>query len=111
MYEYRAKVVRVVDGDTVDFRVELGFHISLEDRFRLYGIDAPERNSKDPEQRELAKKATGRLRELLPEGKEVTIRTLKDRREKYGRYLACVYSDGVWVEQILLDEGLAKVYK
>jgi micrococcal nuclease len=111
MYEYRAKVVRVIDGDTIDLRVELGFHISVEDRFRLYGIDTPELNSSDPEVRAKAVLAKNRLIELLPVGLEVRIQTLKDKREKFGRYLAMVFiNDTEYVNGILLSEGLAKVY-
>jgi micrococcal nuclease len=84
MYEYKATVTRVVDGDTVHADIDLGFGIIYRDQvLRLARINAPE-----------LKKSEGRGEasrdhlKLWVEGKEVVIRTTKDRREKYGRYLA-----------------------
>lgn len=85
-YEYDAEVLKVVDGDTVDLRVDLGFSIFTEMRVRLYGINAPELNT------QAGKDARAwLLNKLLP---NITVRTIKDRQEKYGRYLA-----------VLLDES------
>lgn len=100
-YKYRAEVVRVVDGDTVDAEVDLGFHVKLFARFRLLGINAPEKNTQD------GMKSLARLAELLPVGSQVVIQTTKDRKEKYGRYLGTFLVDGKSVNQQLVDEGFA----
>jgi micrococcal nuclease len=85
MYEYRAKVVRVVDGDTVDFLVDLGFKISFKIRTRLVGVNTPERGKTD------FNKATVMLENLMlskadEDGYNI-IKTNKDKTGKYGRWL------------------------
>lgn len=86
MYEYKARVDRVIDGDTVDFIVDLGFHVYIKIRGRLLGVDTPERGDKD------WATATAHLAELLNnKGEEIVIRTKKT--EKYGRWLVDI--DGV----------------
>ena len=89
MFEYRARILRVIDGDTVEADLELGFNVSLRTTLRLAGIDTPE--VRGPEQQQ-GRAATAYLKLLLdklagPEH-EVTVRTQKDRAGKYGRYLA-----------------------
>lgn len=86
LYTYRAQLVRCVDGDTVDLKVDLGFRTVIEDRFRVYGINTPERG------RPGFHAATDRLRELILEEQEkgngwLYIDTHKDTRGKYGRWL------------------------
>ena len=81
MYTYNATVIRVVDGDTVDVTIDLGFDVSLAARFRLFGLNAPEKWTVE------GKLSAARLSELLPVGSEVVVKSEKDRREKYGRYL------------------------
>ena len=85
MYEYTATVVRVVDGDTVDVDISLGFGVSCRQLLRLVGIDAPERRG-DEKVAGLA--ATAFLESLLAAQASLSCRTLKDRTGKYGRYLA-----------------------
>jgi len=102
-YKYRAEIVRVVDGDTVDATVDLGFGLRLSARFRMLGINSPERNT--PE----GKKSLARLAELLPVGSQVVIQTTKDKREKYGRYLGTFLVAGKSINQQLVDEGFAVV--
>lgn len=103
MYEYRAKVVRVVDGDTVDVAIDLGFHFTFETKIRLYGINAPE----------LKEEAGKTSRDYLFSriyGKTVTIKTQKDRTEKYGRYLGTIILDGENINEDLITKGFAKKY-
>jgi micrococcal nuclease len=103
MYEYIAKVVRIVDGDTVDVLVDLGFHISIEIKLRLYGLNAPE----------LKEEAGKTTRDYLFSrlyNKTVTIKTVKDRQEKYGRYLATIILDGENINEDLLNKGYAVKY-
>lgn len=105
MYQYRAVVVRVVDGDTVRLAADLGFRVTVTESFRLAGINTPERG--EPGWGE----ATGFLRELLAEGREVVIRSEKAvGKDKYGRWLAHVYLlDGVEqsVNEALVASGHA----
>jgi len=139
MYEYKFKVLRVIDGDTVDGIIDLGFNVLLKERVRLYGINAPEtrlqRSIKDIKERKLEKtrglKAKDRLKQILtdaekqPEG--LYIETFLDKKGKYGRVLGdikYVYARDLhnnqpnekpWVgwKSIgaqLLQEGLVKQY-
>jgi micrococcal nuclease len=102
VYEYRATLIRVVDGDTVWLDVDLGFDVRRKDSFRLYGIDTPELPS--PE----GVAAKDRLEQLLRG--PIILRTVKDKREKYGRYLAVLEVNGVDVNQRLVEEGHAQPY-
>ena len=116
MYTYKAKVKRVVDGDTLLVDIDLGMKIWVRDeKIRLYGINTPEIYGvkKDSEEYEKGKQASDFVKELLPPGSEVTLRTYKDRKEKYGRYLAeltFIDPDGVVVSlnELLVNEGLAE---
>ena len=82
MYEYRAKLLRVVDGDTVHLEIDLGLETLRKINCRVYGINAPEMNT--PE----GKAAKIYLAGLLaPDADNLLVRTFKDRTEKYGRYL------------------------
>jgi len=92
MYEYKARVLRVVDGDTVDLDIDLGCSVHVHERCRLYGINAPETHGvkKDSEEYRKGMAATEFLRNMI-EGKEVLIRTHKDKKGKYGRYLVSMW--------------------
>lgn len=106
MYEYRATVIRVVDGDTVDLRVDLGFDVALNQRYRLSGIDAPERGKAG------GTEATAWLTEKLSTRAEIIVKTSKDSREKYGRYLAEIYllGDATSLNQQMIEAGHARAY-
>jgi micrococcal nuclease len=108
MFEYFARVHEIIDGDTLDVSIDLGFHIQHIIRLRLYGIDTPELKSKDVSERQLANLATKKLTDLI-EGKIVTVKTHKSS-DKYGRYLAEIIHDGVNINKLLLAEGFAKEY-
>lgn len=102
-YEYHATVNRWVDGDTVELTVDLGFHLTYTDHFRLYGIDTAERG------RPLAAEAKARANELAPVGAQVLAKTTKG--DKYGRWLTIIdLSTGIEVNSTLVSEGLAKPY-
>lgn len=101
---YPATVIRWVDGDTVDLDVDCGFHMHGMLRFRLVGINTPERGQ--PGWAE----ATARANELAPVGSHVTAYTWKDG-DKYGRWLAQIHTEaGPVVNEVLLREGLAVSY-
>ena len=92
MYEYKVKeLVKVVDGDTVDAVIDLGFSLALKQRLRLTGIDAPELLSKDPAERQLAQEAKDFLTGKLYSAKAIRIATSKD--DKYGHILAEIHLD------------------
>lgn len=110
-YDYRATVLRWVDGDTLDVRIDLGFDISVTQRVRLYGVNAPEMNSSDPSMRAMARTALGIAAAIAPPGSVVQLRTRKGGDDKYGRYLASVAADdGEDVATTLLSKGLAVAY-
>lgn len=109
MYEYQATPLNVVDGDTVDLRVDLGFGVYRVDRFRLLGINTPELHAKDPAERKRANDAREKLALLLGTG-PVVIQTVKDKQEKYGRYLARILANGMDVNAELVHLGLAVPY-
>ena len=91
MYTYKAKVGRVIDGDTVVLEIDLGFKIFHIMSCRLVGVNAPELNAKDEVVKLAAVESKEYLMSLLPVGKEITIKST--RLDKYGR--ALVWMDGV----------------
>lgn len=111
-FHYDAKVGRVVDGDTLDLVVDLGFHVQIHERFRLSDIDTPELNSSNPIEREAAKAAKARVEELCPVGSSVIV--VSQKTGKFGRWLAVIVFelDGnlVSLNQLLLDSGHAVPY-
>ena len=110
MYEYRARIVRVIDGDTVEAEVDLGFHISSRMSMRLFGINTPEIKG-DSRPQGLA--ARDYLTQLIDTHthvtNELTIRTQKDATEKYGRLLATLLADDVNLNEALIAAGHAVV--
>ena len=110
MYEYRATIRRVVDGDTVDITLDLGFDILYNNRIRLLGIDTPESRTRDLEEKKLGLAAKERVRELCPVGSTVTVKTTKDGRGKFGRILGEIYVGDVNVNKLLIEEGHAVEY-
>lgn len=108
MYTYKAKITEVYDGDTVTALVDLGFRISFEIKIRLLGIDTPELRG---DERPQGLAARDRLRELVL-GKEVILKTERDRQEKFGRWLGELFfpDDDQSVNQKLLQEGFGKKY-
>ena len=80
MYEYRCKIVRVVDGDTVDVDIDLGFGMWIhKERIRVYGIDTPESRTRDSTEKIFGKLATEAVKSFLPEGSMQTLRTVRDK--------------------------------
>jgi micrococcal nuclease len=105
MYEYSAHITKVVDGDTLHLLIDLGLHVAMATTVRLSGVDTPEMGT--PE---------GKLAKVFAEAwvkatsGNVTVNTIKDRREKYGRYLAEIFptAGGLSLNRALLDSGHAK---
>jgi micrococcal nuclease len=114
MYEYHVrKVNKIVDGDTIDVDIDLGFDISFTSRVRLAGIDTPESRTTDKQEKVLGLEVKARLKNLLDNAKSVVIRTEKlDSDEKYGRILAWLFIDGAEqsVNHSLIADGYAWEY-
>lgn len=118
--KYRARCTNVVDGDTVDLVVDIGFHITFSGRFRLLGIDTDELNSKIDAERVRAQAAKAKVIELLKPsttgtGWPLIVRTMKDT-DSFGRWLVEILftkDDGSIANlgSLLIDENLAKTYK
>ena len=88
MYEYSCRIVRVVDGDTVDIDIDLGFDVWLKkQRIRLYGVDTPESRTRDLEEKKYGLAAKKFVENHLPVGSKQTLRTRLDDRGKFGRIL------------------------
>lgn len=111
MYEYRCVIVRVIDGDTVDVDIDLGFGVWLKDeRVRIVGIDTPETRTKDLEEKRFGLAASARAAELLPVGSKQTLKS-KDFKGKFGRILGDFALNNTTFSQTMLNEGHAEVYK
>lgn len=103
MYEYKAFIYNVVDGDTVDAEVDLGFQITMKMRLRLFDIDAPEKFGPS---KEAGMAAKAFIYDLIY-GKEVIIRTEKDRSDSFGRYLATVFLGDLNINEHMVATGHA----
>ena len=112
MYEYKATVKRIIDGDSLVLDIDLGFYMFMnETKIRLYGLDTPEMTSEDPLLRLQAIMATRYLFDNLKIGDKVTIKTVLDKREKYGRLLATIITnDGLNINEGLIQNKLAVTY-
>ena len=88
MYEYRATLLKIVDGDTVDVDIDLGFGVVLSNqRIRLYGIDTPESRTRDLEEKKCGKLAAKYIEDHIQVTSTFTLRTRLDGKGKYGRIL------------------------
>jgi micrococcal nuclease len=112
MYEYRVKrVTKIVDGDTIDVEIDLGFNISYSQRVRLNGIDTPESRTTNLEEKKLGLEVKEYLKHRLDGKTDILIKTEKpDSSEKYGRILGTLTIDGVSINQEMVDKGYAWGY-
>ena len=117
MYEYRCKVIKVIDGDTVDVDIDLGFDIMLRDeRVRIMGIDTPESRTRDKVEKKFGLASKARLKELIGGKSGPILKTQinkkgEDMRGKFGRILGDFVTDsGRMVTDILVEEGHAVAY-
>tara|TARA_R100001440_G_scaffold71035_2_gene93812 strand:+ start:2546 stop:2968 length:423 start_codon:yes stop_codon:yes gene_type:complete len=111
MYEYSCTVERVVDGDTIDVVLDLGFDIFYKSRVRLYGIDTPESRTRDLDEKARGKMASAFLKEAIEGGDKIVIQTkLKDSRGKFGRVLGDIVVDEENINQSMIDANLAVAY-
>ena len=120
MYEYKCKILRVVDGDTVDIDIDLGFGMWMHrERVRMMGIDTPESRTRDKVEKKFGLASKARLKELMPVGSMQILKTEIDRsgedsRGKFGRILGDFFvnqnGDTSRATEILINEGYAVAY-
>jgi len=130
MYQYNAIIQKVVDGDTLVIAIDLGLSVWIHDeKIRLYGINTPEVYGvkKGTPEWEEGNKASDFVKSILKEKDEIFIQTIKDKQEKYGRYLGLIYiklapeivaglseirtiDNYFCLNDLLVRKGLAKVY-
>ena len=114
MYQYMCKLERVVDGDTIDVKIDLGFDIHHSARVRMMGIDTPESRTRNLAEKALGLASKARLKELL-KGKKIKLETSKEGKGKFGRVLADVITIDKEGNEIncnnqLIEEGHARPY-
>jgi micrococcal nuclease len=114
---YKCEITRVLDGDTVDVNIDLGFNMSHRTRIRLSGIQAPETRTKDLDEKVLGLAAKARMIELVEKYKGSTyVRSVKGAKGSFGRYLGTIFfnvetEEPIDCNQLLLNEGHAVIYK
>ena len=102
MFEYPVKVLRVVDGDTVDVDIDLGFGVWMrKQRIRMLGIDTPESRTRDKEEKVYGLAAKAFLKEALKQG-PVTLRTVKDGKGKFGRILGEFVVNNININEFMI---------
>lgn len=113
MYQYNAIITKVIDGDTVDVDIDLGFEVWLRNqRIRLYGIDTPESRTSDKTEKVFGNLAKAKVLEFCPVGSQIILQTkTDDSRGKYGRILGeLITKDGTNVNTFLVDNAYAVSY-
>ena len=112
MFRFTAHLVRVVDGDTIDADIELGFSVFMRDRIRLMGIDTPESRTRNLQEKSWGMAAKHRLIELLAETDgEFTLVTEDMEKGKFGRVLGTIEINGKDANQTLIEENFAIPYE
>lgn len=109
MYTYNAELLNVVDGDTIDVKIDLGFDICINIRVRLLGIDTPEIRTKNLVEKTKGMEAKRFVEKAFADnGNKCVVQTLKDKKGKYGRYLAIIIVGGKSLNQMLIDNSHEK---
>ena len=111
-FSYRVdKVTKVVDGDTIDVVIDMGFDILFKSRVRLFGIDTPESRTKDLTEKKFGLMSKKYLQDRLKNAKKITIKTHKgEETGKFGRILGEIFCDGENINQSMCNEGHAVAY-
>jgi len=105
-YFYECEIIRVIDGDTVEARIDLGFDTSRIEILRLYGLNAPEVTGIEKAE---GLKSEAWIVEKLDSAEVIEIRTIKDKKGSFGRYLAILFVDGENLNQLMIDSGMAEI--
>jgi micrococcal nuclease len=113
MYTYKAKLIRIIDGDTVDAEIDLGFGVFVKQRIRLYGIATPDAHSADAETKQQSASAKQRLTEIMT--REFKVLTILNKRGKLGRTLGMIYvldenNEQICVNDQMVADGHAVAY-
>ena len=113
MYEYKARLVRVIDGGTIDADIDMGFQVHIGQRIKLFGVNAPDPKSHDSVEREKGLASKNRLIEILP--KEIVVQTMLNKRGKVGRILGTVlvreeHGELTNINDLIIKEGFATRY-
>jgi len=109
MYEYRCKVVRVIDGDTVDVDIDLGFGVWMKkQRIRMYGIDTPESRTRDLEEKKYGLAAKDFLVGMLEDENGIILKTYKDAEGKFGRILGELWRTTNYADQSINEYMIEK---
>ena len=109
MYEYRCKVVHIVDGDTVDVDIDLGFGVWMKkQRIRLYGIDTPESRTRDLEEKKYGLAAKEFLTGMLDDEAGIILKTYKDKEGKFGRILGELWRTTNYADQSINEYMVEK---
>jgi len=116
MYEYKCKILRVVDGDTVDVDIDLGFGVWLKkERVRMMGIDTPESRTRDKEEKRFGLAAKSFVKSHMPTGSIQVLKTEidksgEDKKGKFGRILGDFLIDGKKLTKIMITKSHAVAY-
>lgn len=110
MYEYRCTVTRIVDGDTVDAEIDLGFDIVYKSRIRLFGVDTPESRTRDLDEKARGKLASAFLKDKIDNAEFVKVQTKLDKKGKFGRVLGVMVADDLDLNQEMIRKNLAVAY-
>ena len=116
MYEYRCKILRVVDGDTVDVDIDLGFGTWMhKERVRMMGIDTPESRTRDKVEKKFGLASKQFVKDMMPVGSKQVLKTQidrsgEDKKGKFGRILGDFLIDGKKLTETIIKEGYGVVY-
>ena len=106
-----AKVVRVVDGDTLDVIFDLGFDVMLKQRIRMFGIDTPESRTRDKVEKKFGLASKKYLKDNIALAQDVVCKThVRDARGKFGRVLGEIWCDGTKMNKQMIEENMAVAY-
>ena len=109
MYEYRCKVVKIIDGDTVDVDIDLGFGVWLKkERIRMFGIDTPESRTRDLEEKKYGLAAKEFITGMLDDEGGIVLKTRKDKEGKYGRILGELWRTTDFADKSINDYMIEK---
>ena len=111
MYEYKATIIRVIDGDSILVDIDLGFDMTLKRQsIRLYGVDTPETRTKNPIEKKCGLVAKEYVKSILKENQVYHMKTYYDKKGKFGRILADFYVNTVYLSELLITKGYAVKY-
>ena len=111
MHEYKAKVTKIIDGDTIRCDIDLGFDIVMANQtIRLFGIDTPESRTRDKEEKFYGNISKQFLNDYCPKGSYITLRTHLDKKGKFGRILGELIVNKVNLNEQMIEENLAVAY-